>query len=115
MRQVRLDGSSLRHMSSLGFNDVRQGAMMSGRTSEHDVVVIVYWAALRKWFPRIISSENCVAFVERNLEPLRGIVERKLVAGHSMHRPSGAGRRQAALFVEVGPIEIARSRRWLLQ
>jgi hypothetical protein len=89
--------------------------MMSGRTREHEVVVIVYWAAIRRWFPRIISSEACVAFVEHNLEPLRSIVERELISGNSTHLPSRAGRREAALFVEIGPTEIARSRRWLLQ
>lgn len=115
MQPVRFEKSSLRHLLSLGFNDARQGAMISARTSEHEVVVIVYWAGLRQWFPRIISSEACVAFVERNLEPLRGIVERKLISGNSMHLPSSAGRRESALFVEVGPIDVARSRRWMLQ
>ena len=69
MRQMRFDASPLRHVSSLGFNDARQGAMMSGRTSEHDVVVIVYWAALRKWFPRIISSEICAGQLRASNTP----------------------------------------------
>jgi hypothetical protein len=56
-----------------------------------------------------------VAFVERNLEPLRGIIERELISGKSTRLPSHAGRREAALFVELGPVEIERSRRWLLQ
>jgi hypothetical protein len=115
MSAVRIDSPTLRHVSSLGFNVARQGAMISGRTPEHEVVVIVYWAALRRWFPLIASSEACVAFVERNLEPLRGIIERKLMSGKSTLVPSHSGRREAALFVEVGPAEIARSRRWLLQ
>ena len=115
MSSARIDSSTLRYVSSLGFNVARQGAMISGRTREHEVVAIVYWAALRHWFPRIASSDACVAFVERNLEPLRGIVERKLISGNSTRLPSHAGRREAALFVEVGPVEIERSRRWLLQ
>jgi hypothetical protein len=115
MRAVRIDGSTLRYVSSLGFNVARQGAMISGRTGDHEIVVIVYWAAIRRWFPSIVSSEACVAFVERNLEPLRGIIERELISGKSTRLPSHAGRREAALFVELGPVEIERSRRWLLQ
>ncbi len=115
MSAVRIDSSTLRHVSSLGFNIARQGAMVSGRTREHDIMAIVYWAALKRWFPQIDCSDGCVAFVERNLEPLGGIIERKLISGNSTRLPPQPGRRDAVLFVEVGPVEIERSRRWLLQ
>jgi hypothetical protein len=104
----------LRDLASTGFNADRQGVMMSGRTRDHQISVIVGRRAIEESFPKIASKLQCVAFVERNLEPFRGIVNGKLKAGRMTEFAIEHGWPDRALFVEVTNSDIAQSRRWLV-
>jgi hypothetical protein len=104
----------LRDLASSGFDVARQGVMMSGRTRDHQISVIVERHAIEASFPRIASKLQCVAFVERNLEPFRGIVNGKLKAGKMIEFVIEHGWPDRALFVEVTTSDITRSKRWLV-
>jgi hypothetical protein len=104
----------LRDLASAGFDVARQGVMMSGRTRDHQITVVVQRRAIEDSFPKIASQLQCVAFVERNLEPFRGIVNGKLKAGKTIEFAIEHGWPDRALFVELTSADIAQSRRWLV-
>ena len=103
----------LRDLAAAGFNLARQGVMMSGRTHDHQVSVIVHRRAIEDSFPKIASASQCIAFVERNLDPFRGIVNAKLKAGKMIEFSVGQGWPDKALFVELTSSDLTQSRRWL--
>jgi hypothetical protein len=113
MRQARYDYPMLRDLHAGDFNENGQGVMMSGRTFDRDVVVIVYRDAIGASFPKIASAAQCVSFVERNLDPFRGLVNRKLSDGKPAPSRPSRGRAGAGLFVEVDAFDVARAKRWL--
>jgi len=103
----------LRDLGADGFDEIRQGVLMSGYTLERDVLVVVHAKAIKAAFPKNRSVEQCVSFVERNLEAFRGLVNGKLTSG-SMEDFDGDGRRRrAGCLVEIDFADLTRSRRWL--
>jgi hypothetical protein len=103
----------LRDLGADGFNEVRQGVMMSGHTWERDVFVIVHANAIKKAFPKNRSIEQCVSFVERNLEILRGLVNGKLTSGNTEDCGLDGGWRRPGYLVEIDTADLIRSLRWL--
>jgi hypothetical protein len=101
----------LRGLASAGFNVARQSVMMTGRTDEHEVTAIVHRRAIAESFPGIISVPQCVDFVERNLEPLCGMVKAKLRVGKMIEFAPNGG--ETALFVELTSLDVLRSKRWM--
>ena len=102
----------LRDLAPAGFNAGREGVMMSGRTSEHQVTVLVQRKAIEKAFPKIASTSQCVAFVERNVDSLRAIVNGRLKAGTMIEFAINRGWPERAIFVELTGSNLTRSKRW---
>jgi hypothetical protein len=87
--------------------------MMRGDTWDRDVIVLIHARAIRKAFPIIASNEQYVSFAERNLDPLRGLVNRKLTCGNTKDFGVNDRRRRAGYLVEIGTEDLVSSRRWL--
>lgn len=83
MKQVRYDQPVLRDLNAAGFDENRQGVMMSGCTWDREVQVIVYLIAIKMTFPKVASAKQCISFVKRNLDQFRGLVNDKLLAGNT--------------------------------
>lgn len=113
MNQDRYNHPPLRDLGADGFNEVRQGVMMSGRTWERDVFVIVHANAIKKAFPKNRSIEQCVSFVERNLEIFRGLVNGKLISGNTEDCGLEGGWRRPGYLVEIDSADLMRCQRWL--
>jgi hypothetical protein len=96
-----------------GFNEARQGVMMRGDTWDRDVIVLVHAHAIREAFPILGSNDQYISFAERNLDPLRGLVNHKLACGKTRDFGVGGGRRRTGYLVEIDTEDLARSRRWL--
>lgn len=113
MKQVRYDQPMLRDLYASGFNENRQGVTLSGRTWDREVLVVIYLKAIKVVFPKIASIVQCVSFVERNLEPFRGLVKGKLIAGTATEFQVDPGWTETALLVEIDVSDLTRSKRWL--
>jgi hypothetical protein len=113
MSRARYGGPQLRGLAADGFNENRQVVMMSGYAWERDVLVVVHANAIKTAFPKYCSGEQCVAFVERNLDAFRGLVNGKLAAGNMEDCEDDGRRRRSGYVVEIDFADLARSRRWL--
>jgi hypothetical protein len=109
----RYNHALLGALATDGFNEARQGVMMSGYTRDRDVIVLVHATAIRAAFPATGSDEQCVSFAERNVDPLCGLVNRKLTCGRTKDFGGNGRRRRAGCLVEIDIADLARSRRWL--
>ena len=113
MRTARHSHQLLRDLGADGFNESRQGVMMSGYTLDRDVSVIIHAEAIRAAFPKNNSVPKCVSFVERNLDAFRGLVNGKLTSGNTEDFGSVGRQRRAGYLVEIDVADLVRSRRWL--
>jgi hypothetical protein len=113
MRNARYSGPPLRELGADGFNESRQGVMMSGYTWDRDVSVIIHAEAIRMAFPKNNSAPKCLSFVERNLDAFRGLVNGKLTSGNTEDFGSVGRQRRAGYLVEIDVADLVRSRRWL--
>jgi len=113
MSHARYSDPPLRDLGADGFNEIRQGVMMSGYTWDRDVLVVVHANAITTAFPKNNSVELCVSFVERNLDAFRGLVNSKLTSGNTEDFGIDGVRRRAGFLVEIDFADLARSRRWL--
>jgi hypothetical protein len=87
--------------------------MMSGYTWDCDVSVIIHSTAITMAFPKNHSTQQCVSFVERNLDALRSVVNGKLASGNAEGDGVDGGRKRAACLIEIDCTDLQRSRRWL--
>lgn len=103
----------LRDLTSAGFNAAHRGVVLSGRADHRRVTVVVQREAIEGSFPKIGSTLQCVAFVERNIDPVRDIANAKLRAGDGVEMPVSRGWPHADLLVELTMADLLRSRRWM--
>lgn len=113
MNQTRYSHPPLRDLGADGFNEIRQGVMLSGFTWDRDVLVLVHAKAIKTAFPKNRSVEQCVSFVERNLDAFRGLVNGKLTSGNAEDLAVDGGWRRGGWLVEIDFADLVRSRRWL--
>ena len=78
------------------------------------MLAIVYMKAITSVFPKLSSTIACTSFVERNLEALRGLVDRKLHVGESTEFQASGGWTDVAVFVEIDKADVIKAKRWLV-
>ena len=113
MSHARYSYPPLRDLGADGFNEIRQGVMMSGHTWERDVLVVIHANAIKSAFPKNNSVEECVSFVERNLDAFRGLVNGKLTSGNTEDFGTVGRGSRGGYMVEIELDDLVRSRRWL--
>ena len=102
----------LHHLTSSGFDTVRQGVTLVGRAMQRSVLIVIRRKAIEECFPRIGSTDQCVAFVERNLLPFQDVANAKLRTGAFSDLP-GHGAWHPDLLIDVTPADLMRARRWM--
>jgi hypothetical protein len=99
------------NLTSAGFDAGQQGVLLSGRTRNGEVLVVVHREGIEESFPGLASTSQCVSFVERNLASFRDIVNTKLSQGDIVALPATGGW-HPEILVELTGIDVLRSRRW---